>query len=141
MADRRWRKALRETTYSRPVAPGTPSSGDIADGSIASVKLGVDITTSGKTLLTSADAAAQKSALGLGDAADANASDFASAAHAHAAADITSGTIATARLGSGTADSTTYLRGDQTYSSLIIENRTSDPGAPASGQLWLRTDL
>lgn len=32
------------------------------------------------------------------------------------AADITSGTIATARLGSGTANSTTWLRGDQTWS-------------------------
>jgi hypothetical protein len=36
-------------------------------------------------------------------------------AHAHAASDITSGTIATARLGSGTASASTYLRGDQTY--------------------------
>lgn len=41
--------------------------------------------------------------------------DFADAVHVHAAADITSGTMATARLGSGTADSTTFLRGDQTY--------------------------
>jgi len=32
-----------------------------------------------------------------------------------AASKITSGTIATARLGSGTADATTFLRGDQTY--------------------------
>ena len=31
------------------------------------------------------------------------------------ASKITAGTIATARLGSGTADSTTFLRGDQTY--------------------------
>lgn len=39
----------------------------------------------------------------------------ASSTHAHAASDITSGLIATARLGSGTANSTTFLRGDQTY--------------------------
>lgn len=32
-----------------------------------------------------------------------------------AASKITSGTMATARLGSGTADATTFLRGDQTY--------------------------
>ena len=43
---------------------------------------------------------------------------FAPIAHAHAASDITSGTIATARLGSGTASSTTFLRGDQAYSTI-----------------------
>ncbi len=35
--------------------------------------------------------------------------------HVHSAADITSGTVATARLGSGTANATTFLRGDQTW--------------------------
>lgn len=38
--------------------------------------------------------------------------------HTHAASDIASGTISTARLGSGTASSSTYLRGDQTWATV-----------------------
>ena len=30
---------------------------------------------------------------------------------------------------------------DASFSALIIENRTSDPAGPATGQVWLRTDL
>jgi len=40
--------------------------------------------------------------------------------HAHAGSDITSGTIATARLGSGTANSETYLRGDQSWAAIDL---------------------
>jgi len=29
----------------------------------------------------------------------------------------------------------------QQATSLVIENRTSDPGSPVDGQIWLRTDL
>lgn len=43
------------------------------------------------------------------------ASEKAALVHTHAAADIVSGTIATARLGSGTASADTLLHGDQTY--------------------------
>lgn len=51
----------------------------------------------------------------LGTAAYTATGAYAAASHTHAASDIASGTIATARLGSGTANSTTFLRGDQTY--------------------------
>ena len=29
----------------------------------------------------------------------------------------------------------------QQATALVIENRTTDPGTPANGQIWLRTDL
>lgn len=53
--------------------------------------------------------------LGLGTAATAASGDFAAASHAHAASAITSGTVDTARLGSGSASASTFLRGDQTW--------------------------
>jgi hypothetical protein len=37
--------------------------------------------------------------------------------HTHAASDLTSGTVATARLGTGSASSTTFLRGDSSWAS------------------------
>ena len=40
--------------------------------------------------------------------------------HSHSGADITSGTVSTARLGSGTAGSTTFLRGDQTDRKSVV---------------------
>jgi hypothetical protein len=45
-------------------------------------------------------------------------STFAAASHNHAASEITSGTVATAQLGSGTANSSSYLRGDQKWAAL-----------------------
>jgi len=42
----------------------------------------------------------------------------AATSHTHAASAIASGTVDTARLGSGTANSTTYLRGDQTWATV-----------------------
>jgi hypothetical protein len=51
---------------------------------------------------------------------------FAPSAHTHAAVDIVSGVIATARLAeSGTASATTFLRGDQTWATLPAPTLTS----------------
>ncbi len=50
----------------------------------------------------------------------------AATSHTHAATDIVSGLVAPARLGSGTANSTTYLRGDNTWATI------SGGGAAAS---------
>lgn len=61
-------------------------------------------TAAGRALLDDVDAAAQRTTLGA-----------AASTHTHSAADITSGTVATARLGSGAASSATFLRGDQQW--------------------------
>jgi hypothetical protein len=51
---------------------------------------------------------------------------FTPAAHVHAAADVTSGVFAVARLGTGTPSSTTYLRGDGAWTDLTWST-SSDP--------------
>lgn len=53
---------------------------------------------------------------------------WAAASHTHAISDTT---------GLQTALDAKVTNG----STLVIENRTSDPGAPSTGQIWLRTDL
>jgi len=59
---------------------------------------------------------------------------YAAGTHAHAATDITSGTMATSRLGSGTANSTTYLRGDQTWA--VVSAAASADGWVADANTW-----
>lgn len=51
--------------------------------------------------------------------------DYAAASHNHAASDITSGTVAPTRLGSGTASATTILHGDNTWSAVDIVAETT----------------
>lgn len=61
----------------------------------------------------------------------------AASSHTHSALDITVGTMPTARLGSGTANSTTFLRGDQTWAAVVLALAAlSDTGivAPSEGQ-------
>lgn len=62
----------------------------------------------------------------------------AATSHTHAATDIASGTIGTARLGSGTANSTTYLRGDSTWATVA---GASDATTSAKGIVQLAGDL
>jgi hypothetical protein len=120
---------------SKPVSAAQAAALDLkADASAltaeASVRAAADTTlqtnitaeatargTADTTLQSNIDAEA--SARGAADSAlTTSLAGKAASAHAHAAGDVASGTLATARLGSGTADSTTFLRGDQTWATV-----------------------
>ncbi len=101
----------------------------VASTTTVAIETGFPITTAGKAILDDADAAAQRTTLGLGTAATAAAGDFASASHAHAASAITSGTLdgdrlpalSTTKRGGVPATGTPsgkYLKDDGTWSTV-----------------------
>jgi hypothetical protein len=94
------------------VAATAPVTYDAGTQTVA-LSIGTGLTTSSGSLAL----AAHKSSHATGGTDALTPADIgaATALHTHSAADITSGTVATARLGSGTATSTTFLAGDQSW--------------------------
>lgn len=87
------------------VTEATIQQGGLPQTSIAGLSAALTAKADNSALAAKADT----TALTAGLAGKANTT------HPHAAGDITTGTVATARLGSGTANNTTFLRGDNTW--------------------------
>jgi hypothetical protein len=108
--------ALGFTPYNATNPSGFITSSGSITGSAATLTTARTFTigTTGKTFNGSANVAWTLGEIGA-----------APTVHTHAAADIVSGVIATARLASGTASATTFLRGDQTWATLPAPTLTS----------------
>jgi hypothetical protein len=108
--------ALGFTPYNATNPSGFITSSGSITGSAATLTTARTFTigTTGKTFNGSANVAWTLGEIGA-----------APTVHTHAAADIVSGVIAQARLASGTASATTFLRGDQTWATLPAPTLTS----------------
>lgn len=145
-------------TASAPTVPGLAGKANLTH-THASTDI-ADSTATGRSVLTAADAATARTAIGAGTSslalgttsATAKAGNyvptwteitskpttFTPAAHVHDGADITTGTIASARLGTGTASSTTILYGDGTWKTAPAG---SDATTTSKGVVQLAGDL
>lgn len=103
------------------VAIGNHDASLITTGTVATARLGSG--TANSTTYLAGDQTYKAAVTSVNGST--GAVTVAASVHTHAASDVTSGVMATARLASsGTASSTTYLRGDQTWATISAGDTT-----------------
>lgn len=107
------------------------ASNYLTNALLGTAYLGDDITTAGKSLLTSADAAAQRTAIGLGALATKGDADYGAITVSGSGAtwSLDNGTVGIAQLSAtGSPSSANFLRGDNTWAAAataVITNASS----------------
>lgn len=114
--------SLQSALDSKAASTHTHSATDINAGTMATARLGSG--TANNSVFLRGDST--WAAVTWGNLSGVP-SSFTPSAHTHPASDITSGTMATARLGSGTANNTVFLRGDSTWAQVAYSNLSGVP--------------
>lgn len=100
----------------------------------------IPFTDVAQQLLTQNTISSIRTFLGLGTSSTQNTNYFALAAHTHDAADIVSGVLSTARLGTGTANSNTFLNGANQWVTIntaaLADGDKGDIVVSGSGATW-----
>lgn len=112
----------------------------IDNGVVGTAKLGGDITTAGKALLDDADAAAQRTTLGLGTAATTNSTDYTAASHVGAGGTVHA-TATTSVAGFLSASDKTKLDGIASNANNYVHpNHTGDVTSTGDGATVIAND-